>query len=204
VTLVQLVVPSREGIPEYDRMKNEIEQLVGETQGAFTGDGWVPIHYQYGEWDREELLAHYRACGVALVTPLKDGMNLVAKEYCASRLGGDGVLVLSEHAGASAQLQEGALLVNPYDVESLAEAIRRAVTMPGGEQRQRMSTLRRTIRRTDLAWWVRTFLAAAAGEDLGEDAGVERFSPRRRDGALGRRRANERYASSSSSGGTAP
>jgi trehalose 6-phosphate synthase len=162
----------------------------------------VPIHYQYGEWDREELLAHYRACGVALVTPLKDGMNLVAKEYCASRLGGDGVLVLSEHAGAAAQLQEGALLVNPYDVEGLAEAIRRAVTMPGLEQRQRMSSLRRAIRRTDLAWWVRTFLAAAEGEHLGDDARVERFSPRRREGPPGRRRLGERYASSSSSSST--
>jgi len=92
VTLVQLVLPSREDIPEYDRMKDEIERLVGRIQGEFTGGGWVPIHYQYGRWDRNELVAHYRAADVALVTPLKDGMNLVAKEFCAASLEGKGAL----------------------------------------------------------------------------------------------------------------
>ncbi|HZD03577.1 MAG TPA: trehalose-6-phosphate synthase, partial [Longimicrobiales bacterium] len=97
VTLVQLVVPSREDIPEYFEMREEIEKLVGQIQGQFTRSGWVPIHYQYGRWDRTELIAHYRAAGIGLVTPLKDGMNLVAKEYCASSLGGKGVLILSEY-----------------------------------------------------------------------------------------------------------
>ena len=177
VVLVQLVVPSREDIPEYYQMRAEIERLVGHIQGEFTRAGWVPIHYQYGRWDRVELAAHYRAAGIALVTPLKDGMNLVAKEFCASSLEARGVLILSEYAGATAQLQKDALLVNPYDVEGVAYAIHRAFTMPRDEQRRRMQSLRETIRRTDIKWWVDTFLKAAFDEDLGESAGVEIYRP---------------------------
>ena len=177
VTLVQLVVPSREDIPEYDRMKEEIERLVGRIQGEFTRGGWVPIHYQYGRWDRNELVAHYRAAGVALVTPLKDGMNLVAKEFCAASLEGRGALILSESAGAGAQLQEHALLVNPQDVEGVAAAIHRAVTMPQEERRRRMVALRRQIRERDIFWWTETFLKAAADEDLGPDDEVEQWRP---------------------------
>ena len=177
VTLVQLVVPSREDIPEYDRMKEEIERLVGRIQGEFTRGGWVPIHYQYGRWDREELVAHYRAAGVALVTPLKDGMNLVAKEFCASSLEGKGVLILSESAGAGAQLQDHVLLVNPNDAEGVADAIHRAVTMAPGERRRRMMALRKLIRARDIFWWTDTFLKAAADEDLGSDNDVEQWRP---------------------------
>jgi trehalose 6-phosphate synthase/phosphatase len=177
VTLVQLVVPSREDIPEYDRMKEEIERLVGRIQGEFTRGGWVPIHYQYGRWDRDELVAHYRAAGVALVTPLKDGMNLVAKEFCAASLEGRGVLILSESAGAGAQLQEHVLLVNPQDVEGVAAAIHRAVTMPPEERRRRMEALRKSIRKKDIFWWTETFLKAAADEDLGVDNEVEVWRP---------------------------
>ena len=177
VVLTQLVVPSREDIPEYYRMRAEIERLVGNIQGEFTRSGWVPIHYQYGRWDRIELIAHYRAAGIALVTPLKDGMNLVAKEFCASCLEDKGVLILSEYAGATAQLQKNALLVNPYDVEGVAAAIYRAFTMPREEARRRMRGLRDTIRKTDLDWWVETFLKAALDQDLGASAGVEIFRP---------------------------
>ncbi len=177
VTLVQLVVPSREDIPEYFDMKEEIERLVGEIQGQFTRSGWVPIHYQYGRWERPELIAHYRAAGIALVTPLKDGMNLVAKEYCASNVGGKGVLILSEYAGATAQLQNEALLVNPHDVEGVADAIHQAFTMPTDERRRRMRGLRDGVRRQDIGWWVDTFLRAAADEDLGESRSVERYRP---------------------------
>ncbi len=177
VALVQLVVPSREDIPEYDRMKEEIERLVGSIQGQFTRGGWVPIHYQYGRWDRNELVAHYRAAEVALVTPLKDGMNLVAKEFCAASLEGRGVLVLSESAGAGAQLQGHVLLVNPQDVEGMAAAIYQAVTMPQTERRTRMDALRNIVRRRDIFWWTESFLRAAADEDLGDDAAVEQWRP---------------------------
>ena len=177
VTLVQLVVPSREDIPEYDRMKEEIERLVGRIQGEFTRGGWVPIHYQYGRWDRNELVAHYRAAGVALVTPLKDGMNLVAKEFCAANLDGRGALILSESAGAGAQLQDHALMVNPQDVEGVAAAIHQAVTMPPEERKRRMEALRRLVRERDIFWWTETFLKAADDEDLGPDDDVEQWRP---------------------------
>ncbi|MDX1532119.1 MAG: trehalose-6-phosphate synthase, partial [Rhodothermales bacterium] len=186
VSLVQLVVPSREDIPEYDRMKSEIERLVGRIQGEFTRGGWVPIHYQYGRWNRTELVAHYRAAGVALVTPLKDGMNLVAKEFCASSLEGKGVLILSEYAGATAQLQENVLLVNPHDVEGVSKAIHRAVTMEPGRRRSMMEKLRSVVREQDIFWWVDTFLKAARDEDLGASAGVETFRAVARDGYFDR------------------
>jgi trehalose 6-phosphate synthase len=177
IVLVQLVVPSREDIPEYHQMRAEIERGVGQIQGEFTRAGWVPIHYQFGRWDRVELVAHYRAAGIALVTPLKDGMNLVAKEFCASSLEGKGVLILSEYAGATAQLQRDALLVNPYDVEGVAEAIHHAFTMPKDEAQKRMRSMRKTIQATDVSWWVDTFLKAAFDEDLGKSALVETFRP---------------------------
>lgn len=184
VTLVQLVVPSREDIPEYFEMKEEIERLVGEIQGQFTRSGWVPIHYQYGQWERQELIAHYRAAGIALVTPLKDGMNLVAKEYCASNVGGKGVLILSEYAGATAQVQDQALLVNPHDVEGVADAIHEAFTMPAPERLRRMRALRDGVRTQDINWWVDTFLRAAADEDLGASTNVERYRPSAPPGVL--------------------
>ncbi len=177
VTLVQLVVPSREDIPEYERLKMEVERLVGSIQGEFTRGDWVPIHYQYGHWDRTELLAHYREAAVALVTPLKDGMNLVAKEYCASSLEGEGVLILSEYAGATAQLQGDALLVNPFDVEGVAEAIHEAATMPREDRRRRMGSLRRTIKEFDLSWWVDAFLQAASDEGWDDLPPVHTYQP---------------------------
>jgi trehalose 6-phosphate synthase len=177
MVLVQLVVPSREDIPEYHQMRAEIERRVGQIQGEFTCSGWVPIHYRFGSWDKTELLAHYRAADIGLVTPLKDGMNLVAKEYCAASLEGRGVLILSEYAGATAQLQGDALLVNPYDVEGVAEAIHRAFSMPRAEVEARMQRMRDTIRRTDVGWWVDTFLKAALDQDLGESGSVEMYRP---------------------------
>lgn len=167
VSLLQVVVPSREDIPEYRRMKNEIEQLAGKINGAFARPGgWVPVWYEYRSLSRLELLAYYRAADIALVTPLKDGMNLVAKEYCACSIEEDCVLILSEFAGAAAQLASGALLVNPYDVEGVAEAIRLAYAMPPSERAARMRRMRRSIRRQDVFWWVDSFLRAAIARDL--------------------------------------
>lgn len=161
VVLVQVVVPSREGVPEYHDLKAEIEQLVGEINGQFTQSGWVPIHFIYRSLDQNNLLAYYRTAEAVLATPLKDGMNLVAKEYCASSIEEVGVLVLSEFAGAASQLGEHALLVNPYDFESTAERIREAYRMPTEERRSRMKKLRSTVRETDIFWWVESFLEAA-------------------------------------------
>lgn len=167
VSLIQVVVPSREDIPEYNRMKTEIEQLVGRINGAFARPGgWVPVWYEYRSLSRLELLAYYRAADIALITPLKDGMNLVAKEYCACSIEEDCVLILSEFAGAAEQLRAGALLVNPYDIEGVAEAIRAAHMMPEGERVARMRAMRRSIRRQDVFWWVDSFLQAAIARDL--------------------------------------
>ena len=167
VMLIQVGVPSRDDIPQYRELKTCIEQLVGEINGEFTRPGgWVPIHYIYRALDRLDLVAYYRAAHIALITPLKDGMNLVAKEYCACQVAGDGVLILSEFAGAAAQLQHGALLVNPYDIEGTADAIHQACTLPPDERRQRMAALRRAVHRQDVFRWVNSFLEAAIARDL--------------------------------------
>jgi len=167
VTLIQIVIPSREDIPEYHDLKMNIERLVGEINGQFTQPGgWVPIHYVFRSLDPNELLAYYRAAEIALVTPHKDGMNLVAKEYCTCSIEEDCVLILSEFAGAAAQMQQGALLVNPYDIEGVADAIHHAFIMNPAERRARMRRLRRGIREQDVFWWVDSFLRAAIAKDL--------------------------------------
>jgi len=167
VRLVQVVVPSREDIPQYSELRTRIERLVGEINGQFTRpSGWVPIHYVFRSLTRSELLAYYRAAEIALVTPLKDGMNLVAKEFCACSIEEESVLILSEFAGAAAQLQNGALLVNPYDRDGVADAIYTAFGMPPAARRTRMRRLRRTIREHDIFWWVDSFLRAAIAKDL--------------------------------------
>ncbi len=166
VTFVQVVVPSRRNIPEYEELKTEIEGLVGEINGEFTRSGWVPIHYLFRSLTTRELVAYYRASEIMLVTPLKDGMNLVAKEYCAADIDEAGALILSEFAGAAAQMKRGALLVNPYDRNGVADAIHRAFVMDRRERRSRMKQLRRSIRTHDVFWWVDSFLECAAGRKL--------------------------------------
>ena len=167
VSLMQVVVPSREDIGQYHRLRTEIEQLVGKINGAYARPGgWVPVWYEYRNLSRLELLAYYRAADIALVTPLKDGMNLVAKEYCACSIEEDCVLILSEFAGAAAQLAPDAMLVNPYDVEGVAAAIREAYAMPPAQRAARMRRIRRAIRRQDVFWWVDSYLRAAITQDL--------------------------------------
>lgn len=177
VSLVQVVVPSRENIPEYQLLKTEIEQLVSQINGEFTESGWIPIHYVFRSLSRTELLAHYRTAEIGLVTPLKDGMNLIAKEYCACSLEENCVLILSEFAGAAAQLQRGALLVNPYDVEGVADAIHRALNMNAVERRLRMRRLRQSVRRHDIFWWVDSFLQAAIARHLDNFPVLEDYLP---------------------------
>jgi len=161
ISLIQVVVPSRQNIPEYDALKSTIDQLVGRINGEFARPGgWVPVWYVYDSLSTEELLAYYRAADIALITPLRDGMNLVAKEYCASSIDEERVLILSEFAGAAAQLRDDALLVNPYDIDGVAEALHRAFEMSPEERRMRMRGLRRTIRKSDVYHWVDSFMNA--------------------------------------------
>ncbi len=161
ISLLQLLVPSREEVSEYQALKEHIERMVGEINGRYTRPGWIPIHYLYRSLHRQELVSFYRASEMALITPLWDGMNLVAKEYCACNYREDGVLILSEFAGAASQLYENAILVNPYDVEGLAESIRQGFYMSPSERQSRMSGLRETIRKYDIHFWLNSFLEAA-------------------------------------------
>ncbi len=179
ITLIQIVVPSREDIPKYHDLRTTIEQMVGHINGEFTKFGrWVPIHYMFRNLTRVELLAYYRACEIALVTPLKDGMNLVAKEYCASSIKEENVLILSEFAGAAAQLQNGALLVNPYDIEGVADAIYQAFVMDKAERQGRMRRMRRSISKYNIFWWVDSFLRAAIAKDLSAFPLMEDYVPK--------------------------
>jgi trehalose 6-phosphate synthase/phosphatase len=163
ITLVQVVVPSREDIPRYKDLRSELELLVSRINGEFTQAGWVPIHYMHRHLGREELLAYYRAADIALITPLKDGMNLVAKEFCAAQTDERGVLILSEFAGAGPELRHGALLVNPNDFAAVAQAIHDASTMPVEEKRTRMRLLRNIVKDHNVQRWARSFMQAALG-----------------------------------------
>jgi trehalose-6-phosphate synthase len=161
VTLLQVVVPSREEIPNYKDLRREVELLVSQINGEFTEGGWVPIHYMHRNLTRKQLLTYYRAADIALVTSLKDGMNLVAKEFCAAQVDELGVVVISEFAGASAELQHGALVVNPNDLAGIAEAVHKACVMPVEEKRSRMRLLRDIVRTYSVQNWAEAFLNAA-------------------------------------------
>ena len=173
VNFIQIAVPSREEVDEYRDLRQEIEQLVGRVNGEFSIPGWVPVHYHYRSLPHEELVAYYAAADIALVTPLRDGMNLVAKEYCACNNAGDGVLVLSEFAGAAAQLQKNAYLVNPYDMEGVSKALHRAVHWSKDERRASMTRLRDQVRRNNIFWWVDSFLLAGIAKTLGDFPEIE-------------------------------
>jgi trehalose 6-phosphate synthase len=162
VVLIQIVVPSRVEIPRYHEFKGRIDRLVGDINGRFSTSDWIPVQYHFRGLDREELLAHYRACDIAFITPLKDGMNLVAKEYCACRVQQDGALILSQFAGAAEQLKPGALLINPYDVEQMADTILEAFRMGQAQRSARIRRMRRVVRDENVFWWVDSFLRAGA------------------------------------------
>ncbi|MFL6231850.1 MAG: trehalose-6-phosphate synthase [Thermoanaerobaculia bacterium] len=176
VTLVQIAIPSRESLPRHAALRGEIERLVGEINGAFGRPGWVPVCYLHREPESDELLAWYRAADVALVTPLKAGMHLMAKEYCAAQAPGHGALVLSELAGAAPQLATGALLVNPYDTQAVARALRQALEMKDRERALRMRRLREEVRAHDVFWWADSCLATALAERPGETPARDRWS----------------------------
>lgn len=172
--LLQLCVPSREGIESYKALKLEVEGLVGGINGAHEHDGHTPVHYLYRSVPPEELAAMYLLADVMLVTPIRDGMNLVVKEYVASRLDDTGVAVLSEFAGAASELGE-AIHHNPWDVDGTAEAIKQALTMSPEEAANRMKALRVRGARSDVHAWVARFLSAFddATLELGEFRGAQ-------------------------------
>jgi trehalose 6-phosphate synthase/phosphatase len=160
ISLIQIVVPSRLRVPDYQDLKESLDSLGGRINGHFSKHGWIPIHYMFRSLERIQLLGHYRACEIALITPLRDGMNLVAKEYCASSIDNNGVLILSEFAGAAEQMAKGAIMVNPYDIEDTADAIYRAYIMDTEERQRRMRILRSEVRRNDVKKWIEWILGS--------------------------------------------
>ena len=157
VVLIQVAVPSRERVPRYTRLRREVDELIGEINGDWSTPNWSPITYLRRNLPQAELAALYAGADVALVTPLRDGLNLVAKEYVACNSSGDGVLVLSEFAGAAAEMGD-ALLVNPYDEEGLSATIARALSISETEKRERMMALYRRVHKNNVFAWGDRFI----------------------------------------------
>ena len=157
VSMIMVVVPSRTKVKNYRELKEEIDTLVGKINSDYSTLNWVPVHYFYRSFPFEELSAFYSMSDVALVTPLRDGMNLVCKEYIASKGDQTGVLILSEMAGASKELQE-AILVNPNDMASVVSAIKEALVMEKEEQVERISSMQESLKRYDIFQWVKVFM----------------------------------------------
>jgi trehalose 6-phosphate synthase/phosphatase len=170
VTLAMVVVPSRVGVEDYQRTKRRIDEMVGRINGRFGNLGWTPILYQYRFLPLDPLVALYRLSDVALVTPLRDGMNLIAKEYIASRIDQTGVLILSEMAGAAQELTE-AIITNPNDIGQIAEAIKQALEMPEAEQVRRNRDMQYKLERHDVVQWASDFLCRLEGHA----ASIQRF-----------------------------
>ena len=158
--LLQVAVPSRTRVHDYAQLRRQVDETAGRLN-ALNGEGsWVPIRYSYRSISRASLAVFYAAADVALITPLRDGMNLVAKEYVASRTRDDGALIISRLAGAAEDMEE-ALAVNPYDLEDVSDALHRAAEMTLKEKTERMRALRRRVLTRDIHWWLREFLGAA-------------------------------------------
>lgn len=157
VALILTVVPSRELVDDYKELKEEIDELVGNINGKYGNLDWLPIHYFYRSMDFETLLSLYKIANIGLVTPFRDGMNLIAKEYMASKVDGQGVLILSEMAGAAAELSE-AMIINPNDLDQMAGAMVDALEMPEQQQVSANRTMQRRLKRYDIQNWTSDFL----------------------------------------------
>ena len=175
VVLVQVASPSRERVEAYQTLRDEVEVIVGRINGQHGEVGYHPVHYLHQSYPRDEMAALYLTADVMLVTPLRDGMNLVAKEYVACRYDEGGTLVLSEFTGAADELA-GAFLVNPHDIEGLKDTIVRAATTNPQVARRRMRSMRRRVREHDVARWAESFLdtlGRAPGRNGGSYPAVE-------------------------------
>ncbi|MCE5250965.1 bifunctional alpha,alpha-trehalose-phosphate synthase (UDP-forming)/trehalose-phosphatase [bacterium] len=157
VTLILVAVPSREGIEHYEKLKRQLDELIGRINGKYGTFEWMPLWYLYNFLDFPELAALYHAADVALVTPLRDGMNLIAKEFIASRHGTGGVLILSEMAGAAKELRE-AIVVNPNNADRIADALHRALTMSKREQIARNREMQKRLRQYSVQRWAECFI----------------------------------------------
>jgi trehalose-6-phosphate synthase len=165
VVLINIVTPPSSGMKVYDQLGEHLDLAVGGVNGRFGTIDWTPVSYLVRSFPFDEVLAHYAACDVAWITPLRDGLNLVAKEYVAAKVasGTEGVLILSEFAGAAVELH-GALLTNPYDASSMLDSLSHALTMDAGERRERLRRLAQIVEHNDVRRWGDDFLAAASGD----------------------------------------
>ena len=159
VRLIILAVPSRSNVPQYQRLKREIDELVGRINGKFATVSWTPIWYFYRSLPFESLIDLYTSSDIAWLTPIRDGMNLVAKEYIASRTDKTGVLILSEMAGSANEMNES-LLINPNNFEQIAESLYKAINMPVEEQKERNSLLQKRLERYNVERWANDFMTA--------------------------------------------
>lgn len=157
LSLYMIVVPSRDTVPQYKELRDQIDQLVGNINARFRTLNWLPVHYFYRSFPIEFLAALYATADICLVTPMRDGMNLVSKEYIASRVNDTGVLILSEMAGASKELND-ALIVNPNNIGEVMRAIVQGVNMPVQEQKARMSVMRGIVKKFNIHHWVKNFM----------------------------------------------
>lgn len=188
VVLYMIVVPSRDTVPQYRELRDEIDMLVGGINARFRTMNWHPVHYFYRSFPIETLAALYNFAGICLVTPMRDGMNLVSKEYVASRINNDGVLILSEMAGASKELID-AIIVNPNNIGAIARAIYQALNMTEAEQKNRMRQMRQIVSKFNIAHWVKLFTSR-----LGEVKQLQQSMLARRISSDLRRQIFNQYA----------
>lgn len=160
VSFIQVAVPTRTGMEDFQEMRRRVEEAVGRINGRFATMEWRPVLHFYDSFDRPDLIAFYRAADIAWVTPLRDGLNLVAKEYVATRTDGQGVVILSEFAGAAAEL-EGAILTNPYSPDDMDRALEEAMEMAPEERSERLLQLRERVLSHDVHRWSSSFLRDA-------------------------------------------
>lgn len=168
VRLVMLTVPSRSNVSDYQRLKKETDEIVGRVNGKFATINWTPIWYYYRAMVFDDLIDLYMTSDIAMITPVRDGMNLVAKEFIATRVKGDGVLILSEMAGASKELYES-ILVNPFDLNQMADALLTAIQMPVEEQKKRNLSMQKRLRRYSVELWANEFMKALKTKHLSNE-----------------------------------
>ena len=174
VRLLMLTVPSRSDVEDYKKLKKQTDEIVGRVNGKFASVNWTPIWYYYRFMSFDDLIDLYTISDVAMITPVRDGMNLVAKEFVATRVKGDGVLILSEMAGASKELYES-LTVNPFDLNDMSDKIYKAVKMPFDEQIKRNRSMQERLKRYTVSYWANDFinnLLLKSKSSFSEDAGL--------------------------------
>ena len=178
VRLVMLTVPSRSNVSDYKRLKKETDEIVGRVNGKFATINWTPIWYYYRAMAFDDLIDLYMTSDIAMITPVRDGMNLVAKEFVATRVKGDGVLILSEMAGASKELYES-VLVNPFDLNQMADALLIAIQMPTEEQQKRNQSMQKRLSRYSVEHWANEFMKALKTKHLNlEESSVIKINDR--------------------------